>query len=224
MTVLTAFGRVGRMGGVRPIVQVQKAQNAVSTGASISATFASTPVIGNRLIAIVYLDEASGLVPTPSGWTRVTEQTSGVGDSSATIFERKAGASEPTNVFVGISDVGRGIAIKIFEYSGLVTTTTANDKASSDQGTGASVSSGPTATTTVPHELVIAAGAFRNGGAFVSATNGFSDEGAVVSGVTSLQVVSKVVTSTGGFETTITQANSGGAVHAAGVIATFKGA
>ena len=90
------------------------------------------------------------------------------------IFYAKNIASVPNTVTATFSSTNNHPWLAIYEYSGL-NTTTPLDQTAHAQGTGSAISTGATATTTSPNELVFAAAGFVNNfGGTVTAGSGYA--------------------------------------------------
>ena len=101
------------------LVQSNSARNGSAT--SLSATFTTTPVPGNLLIAIAGTNLESTISMSSSGWSEAINSGSNNNRPSQAIFYKVAGASEATTVTMA-STASRSLGLQIFEYSGLATT------------------------------------------------------------------------------------------------------
>lgn len=112
----------------------QDAKNTASA-ATITATYAATPTVGNLLIATCFSNVTTGL-NTLTGWTKALDTLAGTNaGASGTVFYKVAGASEPTATTVTATGASN-MRLHIYEYTGLdtvspfVTSNTANSGAS----------------------------------------------------------------------------------------------
>lgn len=84
------------------------------SGASITATFASTPTSGNLMVAIICSND--GTATNPSGWTTAINNYNATEDDFIRIAYKVAGASESTAVtFTGLTN---NHVLDIMEFSG----------------------------------------------------------------------------------------------------------
>ena len=209
------------------IVQVQKATGATSgSAASVTASYATGPTQDNLLVLVHHYRD-TGTVTLPSGWTQAV--TRAADQSTITIAYKIAGAAEGTGVTVSVSAADHQ-TLTIFEYSGIDTTAPLDQTASNAETPPPGItdcSTGTTATTSVPVELLIAGvGLAGDGGGWLNTwTNGFTQQSTVASsGIPSTfrsdsSTADRIVSATGTFETTESWSSSKGCQTA---IATFK--
>lgn len=94
-----------------------------STTTSVSATYASTPTVGNTMIATVYANVGIGL-ESITGWTNVVSAAfSGVAQS-VEIFARVVQGGDGTGVTCSGATGATIMRMHIYEYSGLAATLT----------------------------------------------------------------------------------------------------
>jgi hypothetical protein len=161
------------------IVLIQSAQAASAIDSnSISATFASTPGAGNLLIAVAG-NLAASSPSTPIGWTvAINESANAPGQA---IFYRIAGAAEPTTVTVGGYGIATRLGLHVYEYRGIAYGAPLDQTASSS-GSGTALSTGTTATTGQPEELVLAAFVIDAAASLGAWTSGFTERRDFVNG------------------------------------------
>ncbi|MCJ7491891.1 MAG: hypothetical protein MUP15_07060 [Dehalococcoidia bacterium] len=197
---------------------VQKATAATgdwTEAGQISATFGSAPISGNLLIAIVG-SRRNLTIDLPSGWQTAINESGGatVAPAQAIFYKIAAGSSDQTvEVFTGTTTQ---LGLQIYEYSGVDTL----DQTASANGTGTSVSSGTTATTTLADELLIVGMVTLVQTNFSGWTDSFAEQNDFQGGapVRTFAGADCIVTSTGTYSTTATAGVSGGW---RGQIATF---
>ncbi|MGA9364117.1 MAG: T9SS type A sorting domain-containing protein [Bacteroidota bacterium] len=185
---------------------VQKANGGGNLKSSVQATFSSTPVTGNCLIAIVGASTTS-TINTPSGWSSAINQTGAPGQA---IFYKFAGSSEPKTVTVTLSDTLSVLGLQIYEYHNISSVSTL-DGTSSATGTGTSISSG-TITTTQASDLIIVGIVTRMATSFSSWSNSFNEQFDFQVGTTYVRTyggADRTTSSTGTYSTTATAGNSG---------------
>lgn len=193
-------------------------QNPASVGLAanaVTATFAGTPVAGNLLVA-VGRGEAAISGASITGWTLAVSAEL-VSGKEVGIWYRVAGVSESTSVTLNWTGSG-STYLKVTEWNNISATPLDKTVSNPDGPGGTTQSTGTTATTTVATEVVVAVVGTANDATLESWSNGFTPD---TSHDSRLFASSKVVTSTGAYETTLSWTTSR---LAGGAIATFKGA
>ena len=171
----------------------------------ITATFGSTPVQGNLLIAIAG-NAAPNTVPTiPAGW--LNAGISGATTPGHLIFYRIAGPSEPTSLTINYSGSCR-LGLQLYEYSGMPNATLNSISQNSGNGSSMSLS----LTTTTANCLIIAGYVVNENTSFTSWSNGFNERSDFInSGAPSFASTyggaDRSVTSVGAYSTTATVGN-----------------
>lgn len=151
---------------------VQSAQAASSGDAStIAATFPSAPGSGNLLIAIAG-NLAASSPATPTGWSIAIDETGSA--PGQVIFYRIAAAAEPSTVTVSGYGTATRLGLHVYEYRGIAYSAPLDQTASS-AGSGTALSTGTTATTVQPVELLVAAFVIDSAGSIDGWTNGFTE-------------------------------------------------
>jgi hypothetical protein len=154
------------------IALVQSGQAASAGDASsISATFPSAPGSGNLLIAIAG-NLAASSPATPVGWSVAIDETGNA--PGQVIFYRIAAAAEPSTVTVGSYGTATRLGLHVYEYRGIAYSAPLDQTASS-AGSGTALSTGTTATTIQPVELLVAAFVIDSAGTIDGWTNGFTE-------------------------------------------------
>jgi len=185
---------------------VQKANGGGDLKSSVQATFLSTPVAGNCLIAIVGASTTS-TINTPSGWSSAINQTGAPGQA---IFYKFAGSSESKTVTVTLSDTLSVVGLQIYEYHNISSVSTL-DGTNSTTGTGTSISSG-TITTTQASDLIIVGIVTRTATSFISWSNSFNEQSDFQVGTTYVRTyggADLTTSSVGTYSTTATAGSSG---------------
>jgi hypothetical protein len=204
----------------RAAISLVQTTNNVTGGngnSSLAATYGSTPVQGNLLVAVAAAN--SGSINTPSGWSVAVNR--GTVQSKA-IFYKIAGASEATTVTVtqtGTSHMG----LHIYEYSGIEKSSPL-DGVTSSTGSGTSLSvSG--LVTSQPDDLLIAGfvvdadpSTFTWGSSFTE-QNDFSNGSGNSGNRASYSGADRIVTATSTYGTNATTTLTGSWT---GVMAAFK--
>jgi hypothetical protein len=184
---------------------------------SLTVSYTNTPTEGNLLVAVARSSNSGATIDKAaiSGWTLAISASVGT-NIDAGIWYKVAGASESKDVSLTWTDA-TAISMIIEEWSN----TTILDKTAKTDNSGAvsSKSSGTTASTTADNELCIAAFGIGNTTTNQSLSNSFNLE-LLYPGTLTLAMASKVVSSTGAQETTLSWTT---ARVAGGMIATFKG-
>jgi hypothetical protein len=194
---------------------IAKVQNAIlgySASAQVTKAWGTTPTSGNLLIAFAKGSTANTNASI-TGWTAAVGGMWGSAGGYE-IFYKVAGAGEGSVVLDWASS--NNTTLIIMEWSGV----TVLDKTASVGTTGSGVtsrSSGTTATTTANDELCVACVATGDVTTSRSWSNSFSSE--YDSNSYSLQAASRIVSSTGTYETTMSWTTTR---VAGGCIATFK--
>jgi len=161
------------------IALVQSAQSASSGDAnSIAATFASQPGAGDLLIAIAG-NLAASSPATPVGWSVAIDETANA--PGQVIFYRIAAASEPATVTVSGYGTATRLGLHVYEYRGMAYSAPL-DQTASGAGSGTALSTGTTATTVQPVELLVAAFVIDMAGTIGGWTNGFTEHRDFVNG------------------------------------------
>jgi hypothetical protein len=153
-----------------PIALVQKNYGGAYLTTSVSATFDTTPVAGELLVAIVGASTTSTIY-TPTDWSTAINQSGAPGQA---IFYKIAGSGESTTVTVTVSDSASVLGLQIYEYRG-IDTSSPLDQTGSATGTSTSPSSG-SVTTTQANELLIAGMIIRAATSFSGWTNSFTEQ------------------------------------------------
>lgn len=191
--------------------------NAATT---ITGSFAQIPQQGNLILIVHRCPDSSfsGQLAPPSGWSVAARITGG---PSVNIWYKVAGVSEPTSITVtnGTSGV---VGMYLFEYTNTVAANVFDQKATgATTGGGVTTATSPNLTTLNANDLIIAAFAHSSQTTWNNAwTNGFGRIGVPATGGTStLEVSSKLVSTTGTYNTTETWADAGQGTMA---MASFK--
>lgn len=210
-------------GSAAPIYNLVQTASGVGSDATATATFGSTPTVGNLMVAH-YFTRATTATP-PAGWTQAVQSFNATENDSVNVYYRIVQSGDGTGYTWG--DGTDDELVRISEWSSSTgwpanpvdkTATTGRTTATS------SLSSGTTATTTQADELSIAAVGLRNIVANTpNYTNSFTGQTLVTGGTntSTLFPAYKIETATGAKETTVSW--SGGAETAIGCIAVFKG-
>jgi hypothetical protein len=202
------------------IVLIQSAQ-AASAGdvGTISATFASQPGAGNLLVAVAG-NLAASTPATPTGWLVAIDESANA--PGQVIFYRIAAAAEPSTVTVNGYGTATRLGLHVYEYRGIAYASPL-DQTASNSGSGTALSTGTTATTAQPVELVLAAFVIDAGSSLDSWTNGFTEHPDFVNGGAAPQAgyagADFVASDPGGFGTDATAAVAG---SWRGQVVTFK--
>jgi hypothetical protein len=206
------------------ITRVQLNTGITSGGTSVAATYTTTPVAGNLLVAIHAARGEQGVL---SGWSTARASTSNDG-GGVTIYYKTAVGTENT---VTATTVGsRHQTLAIFEYSGMSVVTVSDVSQVNNSGNTQvlTLATGTTSTTTESNSLLI--GAFNTEGSASFAntwTNSFvqsSNLNTVATNPnnrTDSTSAERIVTATGTFTTTESWGTSR---RAAGVIVAFRAA
>jgi len=204
----------------------QSGRGTWSSGSSMSATMAETPIQGNILVACVGIncgtgdgDSVTSIAQNNVTWTlQIAENTT----RPAEIWFGVVGASAGTGITVNMSDTPDwGAIFNVYEYSGVATSSFLDKTASWSDGFNIVTLTGTTAETTQADELWI--GCTLNGGHTTQNTplNGFTLYDGVYDGKTlTVGFLEKIVSSTGTANSGVTSEWS---VNS-GCIATFKAA
>jgi len=213
------------------IVRVQgNARGVASSGTTVAAVMASTPISGNILVATV-ASRTSGATTTVSSiadgnakvtWTYQIRSGAVAQDSVEIWFGVVAAGASKTQTATLAAASGNGIIINVCEYSG-VATTSFLDKTATNTNTSTSPDTGTTAATTQADELWI--GGTEIAGNYTQSlpTNGFTllDGAGYSGGPLCNGFLEKIVSATGTANSGTTIASS---VTWVGCIATFKAA
>lgn len=172
LLLAAALLAVGSRAAHATITLVQSAQ-AASSGdvSSIAATFATQPVSGDLLIAIAGNLIASSPA-TPTGWSVAIDETAN--GPGQVIFYKIAAAAEASTVTVSGYSVATRLGLQIYEYRGIAYGAPL-DQVASNSGSGTALSTGTTAVTGQPVELLVAAFVMDTGGSVSGWTGGFSE-------------------------------------------------
>jgi hypothetical protein len=161
------------------ITLIQSAQGASAIDSnSIAATFASQPGAGNLLVAVAG-NLAASTPATPTGWSVAIDESANAPGQA--IFYRIAAAAEPTTVTVGGYGTATRLGLHVYEYRGIAYGAPL-DQTASNTGSGTALSTGTTATTGQPDELVLAAFVIDAAGSVDGWTNGFTERRDFVDG------------------------------------------
>jgi len=150
------------------LVQTTNGKTGGNGGTSVDATFASTPISGNLLVAVAGAAGNTTLSMSASGWTQAIQNN---GTTTQVIFYKIATSSEPTVITVN-STASLHMGLHIYEYSG-VETNGPLEGTSSSTGNGTTTTSG-SYTTIQPDTLLIAAFTILGQGTFGTYTNSFT--------------------------------------------------
>lgn len=145
-----------------------------STTTSVSATYTSTPTVGNTMIAAVYANVGIGL-DSISGWTVINSMSfSGVAQSIE-LFARIVQSGDGKTVTCSGATGATVMAINIYEYTGLAATITTDgtNTASSGVTSVTSIASGNISTTNANDLLLINVGIGGNSAGSQVFTNSF---------------------------------------------------
>jgi hypothetical protein len=218
--VLLAVLVFGARAAHASIVLIQSAQGASAGDANtVSATFASQPGAGNLLVAV-----AGNLVAstpsTPTGWSVAIDESANA--PGQVIFYRIAAGAEPSTVTVNGYGTSTRLGLHVYEYRGIAYSTPLDQTASSS-GNGTAMSTGTTAMTGQPVELVLAAFVIDVAGSLDGWTNGFTERREFVNGGAAPQAgyagADLVVSDLGGYSTDATATIAG---NWRGQVVTFK--
>lgn len=197
-------------------------QDAKGTSAttSVVATYASTPTVGNTMIASVYTNVGIGL-ESITGWTSIIAGAfSGVAQS-VTIWARVVQAGDGTTVTCSGATGATIMDMHIYEYSGLTTTITTDGTTNATSGvTSVSTLASGNITTTNANDLLfmaLATGGSTTSHAFTGGFNIRQSDAVAIRLVDADQIVA----ATGTYGSTPTWTT---AVRAGIVFATFKAA
>lgn len=202
----------------RRIAQIQKKVGDVALAAtSQGRTFDQATVAGNTLIAVITSQSANSLaqITSPSGFSTHTEFRRGTAEAIRIAYKVSDGTETTlTASFTNSANVG----LQVFEYQGLHSSPVDQGTSATIPTTDTTVTAGPTGTTTVPTELVIAGLVLNGAITNMAVSDGFTLETATN---TRPSVASKILGATGTPQTTFTWTTSR---VGAGAIATFKAA
>lgn len=146
-----------------------------SVTTSVSATYISTPTVGNTMIAAVYENIGLGL-STITGWTLINSMSfSGVAQSIE-LFARVVQAGDGTTVTCSGATGATVMSINIYEYSGLAATVTIDGTNSASSGVTSvtSIASGNITTTNATDLLLANVGTGGNSAGSQAFTNSFN--------------------------------------------------
>lgn len=153
---------------------VQTAYNYFDNVSTGSLKYGATTQKGNLLLLEVEVYKSSGSVPTvptpPTGWTLVDTDTQGKVRLYVYKRENSASIAASTDVTVTLSGSTTRFRMRMSEFSGIETASTAQDKTTKNKGTSSSMSTGTTAATTLADELVYAAFTFTTSAAVTFTT------------------------------------------------------
>jgi hypothetical protein len=198
------------------LVQRKSGDQSATAGNTFSLTYDTPPTEGNLLVAFGH--SSANRTPTiPAGWSLAVESS---GSSETVVFYKVAGANEPSTVTYSVSGADVFMGLAIFEYAGLHNVQgEVLDRTVFNAGTSVtSVSTGTTQPTTVADELVLGTVSLNATRTFQNTwTNSFQRQ----TNDRRQTVADRIVSSTGGFETTESWLTS---ANATGVLVTFKGA
>jgi hypothetical protein len=199
--------------------RVYKTENAEAT----TVTYGSTPTEGNLLVAISRGTDSPVANASIAGWTLAVGVAVISGSTGLGLWYKVAGASEPDDVVITWTGA-TNIQITILEYGGFVGTPIL-DKTESVADTGSIVtsrSSGTTAETSLADELCLASFGMGDVVTDCSLTNSFVTVDPLwsLSASQNYFAGSRVVSSTGAYETTISWTT---ARKTGGLVATFMG-
>ncbi|HEY3356767.1 MAG TPA: putative Ig domain-containing protein, partial [Polyangia bacterium] len=143
-----------------PVALVQSASTVGSNVTSASVAFTGANSAGNLIIAAVRASTTTQTVTVTdsrgNAYAEAVGQTQTTDGHQLHIYYARNIAAGANTVRAAFSGSNRRAWLAIFEYRGL-STTTPLDRTARGQGSGTAVSSGATATTTSPYELVFAA-------------------------------------------------------------------
>ena len=206
-----------------PISQVQKAVTAGGQAVARTVSFPSQPIEGNLLIALGFTNAATYTMT--DGWQLATEVV-GLSQPTAFAYYKIAGPNEPL-VVSAVPDIPAGTttngALSIYEYAGL-----SNDEAdvldqiatNSFPSGSSSASTGTTALTAQPDELLMAA---ANLGGFTAWSDIWTNDFVAQTFNESRHAVAdRIVSAIGEYETTTSWTS--GTPSGANMLLTFKGA
>lgn len=188
---------------VQPIALVQSITGG-GTATTFSATFASTPVSGDLLVAIAST-RINGTMTTPSGWSVAISQT-GATSPDQTIFYKRAGSAESKTVTIVTTATGNSNGLQLYEYTGVATLA----QTGSSTGSSTAVGSG-SITTTTGRALILAGLTSKSGTALSAWTNTFTARASFTKGTTPnlFGGADRFVSTTGTYTTTATSTLSG---------------
>jgi hypothetical protein len=210
---------------IAAISRVQSNTGITSGGTSVTATYSTTPVAGNLLVAI---HASRGEIGAMTGWSTARSSTSNDG-GGIVIYYKIAQPNESVSVIA--TTVGsRHQTLAIFEYAGIsvVTPVDVSQVNNSSTNTVTTLSTGTTPTTTESNTLLIGALSTEGSATFANTwinsfvqTSNLNTVAANPAQRTDSTSAERIVTSTGAYTTTETWSTNR---RAAGVIVAFKAA
>jgi hypothetical protein len=158
--------QTAQVSAARSVIAFVQTAHIGGTTATITATFTTTPVAGNLLVAIAGTRQSSTMT-MPLGWTPAIDSGLVAAPHQA-IYYKIAGALEPKSV--GLVNTAAVSALQIYEYSGATTLLT------SGTATGTSLAVGTGSLTTTDAYTLLFGGVVANvGTAFSAWSNGFTE-------------------------------------------------
>jgi hypothetical protein len=198
---------------------------AVSGGTSNThptVTLAATPATGNLLVAFVNVRITAGdvTVTMPGDWTPVQQKLSVTSTSRQAVFYKTAAVSEPT-VAQATLTAARQWVMFVVEAHSTTSGGWALDKSASNAASGASPTTGTTATTVSADEYLAAGICAITSVTLATPTNSFAiTQQQVEGGTLSAAMLTRVVAAVGAYSTGATY--SGGSAGYAATIQTFR--
>jgi hypothetical protein len=207
------------------ITRIQYKRGTSNQTSTINVTLDNTPTVGNTLIAAIgnSSDNAdchvSSISQTGVSWSKITSSSNYPTILvESEIWLGNVFSSASTTITVNLTQARWYHICNVCEYSGLLSSPL--DKTASNIGSGNTVDSGTTATTTQTNELWVGSLCGGSGSAGLSnVTNGFTMLDGVRFISLSVGFCEKIVSTTGSANVSATTAYS---PHWAGCIATFK--
>lgn len=184
-------------------------------------TLGDTPVEDNLLLALHFTGDGNSVAP--SGFSEAVALTDSGNSDQGAIYYKVAGASESKTITCSSDNADEQMAT-VIEVEGPFDASPLDKTASTGPGTGSTRSSGTTATTSQNDEFaaVLITHRQKDNPNFSGWTNSFTERSDIATTLAkSSGTATRVLTSTGAYETTATIAGSS-AEDSMGGIATFK--
>lgn len=190
-----------------------------NSATTINGSFSQIPQQNNLLLIVHRCADgtASGQLAPPAGWSLAARQ---IGGPTVSIWYKIAGASEPTSITVTNAQSGF-VGMYLYEYTNNVTANVVDKTVKGVTGGGVTTGTSPSLTTLNANDLIIVAFAHSSQTTWNNVwSNGFGRIGTpAAAGTSTLEVASKLVSTTGTYSTTETWADSGIGTM---VVASFK--
>lgn len=192
-----------------------------------SLTLDSTPVENN--IVIVFITSGASITTGPGGGT-YSSAVSGSDFVRGHCYYKVAGAGESTSIGITIS-VADAVCMHAYEYSGITTTSPVDQTVSAvDVGSGTTIVSGTTGTTTQANEIAFVSAHMRTSEVPAQSVTAWTNSFVILNETKStgagnsdmlLNVASKLLSSTGTQQST-GSITTGGLGNDVALVATFK--